>query len=138
MVAHTTSNINNKNNESNSLKTKSCCSEAPTLPKDSLRPNFITGYTDGDGSFSVRLRKNSKRIFGFEVNIVYSLGAEINPLNLKLLEKVKDYFGGVGSISKSGGNMFYYEASSLKTLINIRKHFEEFPLQTSKSIHFKL
>jgi len=54
-----------------------------------------------------------------------------------LLEKIKDYFGGVGSISKSG-MMYYYEVSSPKALINIRNHFEQFPLQTSKFVHYKL
>lgn len=49
--------------------------------------------------------------FGFNLSIVYSLGAQVNPLNLKLLELVKDYFGGVGSISRSG-HMYSYEVSS--------------------------
>ena len=76
-------------------------------------------------------------MFGYNVSIVYSIGAEVNPLNLELLKKVQDYFGGVGSISKSG-MMYYYEVSSIKALINVRKHFEEFPLQTTKFVHFKL
>ena len=38
---------------------------------------------------------------GYQVSLVFSIGAEVNPLNLKLLAKVQDYFEGVGSISKS-------------------------------------
>lgn len=102
-----------------------------------LDPWFITGYTDGEGSFSIRLRAKSNSQFGFHISIVYSISAEINPLNLKLLEQVKEYFGGVGSISRSG-NMYNYEVSSIKSLVNVRKHFEEFPLQTTKYVHFKL
>lgn len=75
--------------------------------KGKLHPWFITGYTDGEGSFSVRLRTNSRSQFGFHISIVYSIGAEVNPLNLELLELVKEYFGGVGSISRSG-NMYYF------------------------------
>lgn len=101
-----------------------------------LNPNFITGYVDGDGSLSVRLRKSSTSPFGYRASIVFSLGAEVNSLNLKLLERVQDYFG-VGSISKSG-NMYYFEISSPKALIKVRKHFEEYPLQSTKQIHFKL
>lgn len=89
---------------------------------------------------------------GFHVSIVYSICAEVNPLNLKLLEQVKEFFGGAGSISKSG-NMYFYEISSVKSLLNVRRHFEDggkegtlprdtfppsFPLQTTKYIHFKL
>lgn len=76
---------------------------------------------------------------GFRVSIVYSIGAEINPENRKLLEQVKKYFGGVGSISKCA-NMYVYEIASIKAPLRgiVRKHFEEFPLQTSKFVHFQL
>ena len=105
--------------------------------KNKLHPWFITGYTDGEGSFSTRIRTKSTSQLGFHVSIVYSICAEVNPLNLNLLEQVKEYFGGVGSISKSN-NMYSYEISSIKSLICVRKHFEEFPLQTTKFVHFKL
>jgi hypothetical protein len=74
---------------------------------------------------------------GFRVSILYSICAEINPENLKLLEQVKKYFGGVGSISECE-NMYIYEIASIKALRIVRKHFEEFPLQTSKLVHFQL
>jgi hypothetical protein len=83
----------------------------------------------------MRTKPNSP--FGFSIGIVYSICAEINPLNLKLLEQVKEYFDGAGSISRSG-NMYIYEISSLKSLVNVRKHFEEYPLQTTKYVHFEL
>lgn len=69
--------------------------------------------------------------------MVYSIGAEVNPLNLELLEQIQKYFGGVGSISQSD-NMYYYEISSIKSLLSVRKHFEEYPLQTTKYFYFKL
>jgi hypothetical protein len=102
-----------------------------------LHPWFVTGYTDGEGSFSVRLRTKSSSKFGYHVSIVYSIGAEINPLNLELLKKIQEFFGGVGSISKSG-MMYYYEVSSLNALVNVRNHFNKFPLQTTKFVHFQL
>ena len=89
--------------------------------KNKLHPWFITGFTDGEGSFSIRIRTKSNSQLGFNISIVYSICAEVNPLNLKLLELVKHYFGGVGSISKSN-NMYYYEISSIKSLISVRKH----------------
>ena len=98
--------------------------------KGKVHPWFVTGYTDGEGSFSISL-------FGFQISMVYSIGAEVNPLNLELLEQIKEYFGGVGSISKSG-NMYMYEISSIKSLLSVRKHFEEYPLQTTKYVHFIL
>jgi len=101
-----------------------------------LHPWFVTGFTDGEGSFSIRLRRSSNK-FRYHVSIVYSIGAEVNPLNLKLLEKVKEYFEEVGSISKTG-NMYYYEISSVKSLVYVKNHFEKYPLQTTKFVHYKL
>lgn len=62
---------------------------------------------------------------------------EINSLNYKLLEQIKEYFGGVGSISRSG-KMYYSEISSINSLRIVRKHFEQYPLQTTKFVYFKL
>lgn len=66
---------------------------------------------------------------------MFSIGAEINPHNKVLLEKIKEFFGGIGWISASG-NMYTYEITSLNSLQVVIKHFEEYPLETSKSIHF--
>ena len=68
---------------------------------------------------------------------MFSIGGQINPYNRELLEKVKEFFGGVGWISTSG-NMYTYEVTSLKSLHIIRNHFENYPLETSKYIHFIL
>lgn len=105
--------------------------------KDNIYPLFITGYSVGEGSFSIRFRKNYFTQFGFNISIVYCIAAEINPVKKKLLEQIKEYFAGVGSISLYG-SMYCYEISSVKSLINLRKHFEKFPLQTTKFVHFKL
>ena len=50
---------------------------------------FITGYSDGESSFSIRVRTNLSSKLGFHISIVYSIGAEINPENKKLLNLVK-------------------------------------------------
>ena len=69
--------------------------------------------------------------------MVYSIGAEVNPLNLQLLKLVQEYFDGVGSISRSA-NMYFYEISSPSQLVAVRNHFERYPLQTTKFVYFKL
>lgn len=83
------------------------------------------------------MRTKSSSQLGFHISIVYSICAEINSLNYKLLEQIKEYFGGLGSISRSG-NMYYYEISSINSLIIVRKHFEQYPIQTTKFVYFKL
>jgi hypothetical protein len=105
--------------------------------KSELHPWFVTGYTDGEGSFSIRMRKKFNSSLGYQVSLVYSIVAEQNPLNLILLEKVKEYFKGEGSITKSA-NMYSYEISAVNSLNIVKEHFENYPLQTTKSLHFKL
>lgn len=105
--------------------------------KSELHPWFVTAYTDGEGSFSIRMRKKLNSSLGYQVSLAYSIVAEQNPLNLILLEKVKEYFKGEGSISKSA-NMYSYEISAVNSLNLVKEHFENYPLQTTKSLHFKL
>ena len=148
MVDYTTinNNNNNENNKVNKLIIKSV--------NKGLNPYFITGYVDGEGSFSVRLRKSAESRWGYKILPVFSIGAQINPYNRELLEKVKEFFGGIGWISfppsrggnlqgtpspvGASGNMYVYEVTSLKALHIIKNHFEKYPLETSKYIHFIL
>jgi LAGLIDADG endonuclease len=90
--------------------------------ENKLDPWFITGYSDGESSFSIRVRTALLSKLGFHISIVYSIGAEINPENKKLLELIKYYFNDQGSINKSG-NLYLYEVSSIKELKIIRSHF---------------
>jgi hypothetical protein len=107
------------------------------INKNKLNPYFVTGYSDGESSFSVRFIRSNKSKFGFSIIPVYSIGAEANIENLKLLRDLKDFFDGIGSISLCG-NMYIYEVSSITTLHIIINHFEKYPFETTKIIHFKL
>ena len=105
--------------------------------ESNLHPWYITGYSDGESSFSIRVRRSPLSKLKFHISIVYSIGAEINIENKKLLDLVKVFFKQEGSTSKCG-NMYIYEVSSLKGVKIIRNHFENFPLQTTKIIYFQL
>lgn len=102
-----------------------------------LHPYFITGFSDGESTFSIRISKSKTNKLGFAISPIYAICAEANIENLKLLKKVQKFFGGIDSISLSG-NINRYEVSSLKGLLIIINHFENYPLQTTKFIHFKL
>jgi LAGLIDADG endonuclease len=68
-----------------------------------LDPWYITGLIVGEGSFMVRVRKNSKYKTGWSISPVFSIS--IHKAELPLLKAVKAYFGDIGSISKSQGNV---------------------------------
>uniref|UniRef100_UPI003002607A LAGLIDADG homing endonuclease n=1 Tax=Elmerina hispida TaxID=1245649 RepID=UPI003002607A len=97
----------------------------------------VTGYWDGDGSFYIVLRKDKSCKFGYSIGLECKVVAEINPLNLELLEKVKYFFGGIGTISKDK-NTYHFTVRNKSQLRNILDHFYNYPCQTTKNTHFLL
>ena len=102
-----------------------------------IHPWFITGFSEGKSPFSIRIKSNLINKFSFHLSLIYSVEAELNIENYKLLILIKNYFNDVGFITKCG-NMYVYEVSSLEDLKLIREHFERYPIQTSKKISFLL
>ena len=132
-IAFYTTNINTINE--NLIKLDS--NKIITIENLKLNPWFITGFTDGDGSFYIALRKDSSCKHGFSIGLEYKLVAEVNNLNLKLLESVKSYFNEIGTISKDK-NTYQYVVRSKNDLKKISEHFNNYPLQTTKYIHYML
>jgi hypothetical protein len=55
------------------------------------------------------------------------------------LELIKNYFKGIGSITKAGKDGILYRVASLQDLTNIViPHFDKFPLITQKKADFEL
>ena len=93
----------------------------------------ITGFTDAEGTFSFKLNQgfySSK--FGFIISPQFKIGLHIRELNL--LKSIKDYFN-VGYIHISG-NSVSYSVTSVKELNVIIKHFDRYPLMSSKLYSF--
>lgn len=104
---------------------------------NNINPYFITGFTDGDGSFYFSIKKD-KRNNWFGVQLFFELSAGNNPANLKMFQEIQNYFGGVGRIYVNHYNVLTFCVSSLKDCIIIRDHFINYPLLTYKSVHFSI
>lgn len=63
-----------------------------------LHPYYVTGFTDGEGSFIVKILKRSKMNTGYEVQLSFSITNHSR--GRALLESIKGYFGGIGSLLK--------------------------------------
>jgi hypothetical protein len=102
-----------------------------------VHPWFVTGFTDGEGSFVIRVRKNPKYRTGFGVEVYFSIG--LHQKDLLVLEKIRSYFGEIGSIRKEGNNIVKFRVESLKEIVNvIIPHFEKYPLITQKLADYLL
>lgn len=98
---------------------------------------YITGFTDGEGCFSVSFTMRSKLKTGIEVRPSFSLGQ--NRRNLQILKNIHAYFG-CGAIRFSTHDQLYkYEVRSVGDLMKrIIPHFQKYPLKTSKQLDFEI
>lgn len=66
-------------------------------PVKKIEPYYVTGLTDGDGSFYFSLSKN-KETGKWYVKIGFEIVAENNPANYLMLKEVQNFFNGIGNI----------------------------------------
>lgn len=62
----------------------------PKIVPISFNPWYLTGLIDGEGSFIVRIKKNSKYKRGWSISLVFSIYLHKN--DLPLLEGIKFFF----------------------------------------------
>lgn len=98
---------------------------------------YITGFSDGEGCFSVSFKKRAKLVTGIEVRPSFSIGQ--GRKSLQILKDINAYFG-CGAIRFSKADQMYkYEVRSIGDLMKyIIPHFEKFPLRTSKQRDFEI
>jgi NADH-ubiquinone oxidoreductase chain 5 len=100
-----------------------------------LDPNFITGFTDAEGCFSILLKK-AKTTIGWQVQASFQIG--LHSKDLPLLKKIQKFFGGVGIIS-SHKDTVRYRVRDIKSITSvIITHFDNYPLVSAKSIDYLL
>lgn len=81
--------------------------------------------------------KNNKYSTGWQIYPIYSIS--LHNKDQALLNMIKNYFGGVGFISKHGEKSVYYRVSSIKDLTSvIIPHFDKYPLLTQKCADYIL
>ena len=107
-----------------------------SIKKPGLHPYFVTGFSDGESYFSISLIGSSKMSTGWVVNLQF--GIKLHKKDRYLLELIKDFFMGIGSITSHGKDAVQFRVSSVKDLQIIVDHFKNFPLITQKWSDFQL
>lgn len=101
-----------------------------------LDPWFITGFTDGEGSFSIIIQITNivkwKVRASFEINL--------HSKDLEILKKIQAFFGGIGNIYvRSDRPICVYRVTNVSDLLSvIIPHFSTYPLVSQKQADFKL
>jgi hypothetical protein len=101
-----------------------------------LNPWFITGLTDGDGSFLFTIIKSSKNIW--RVQIYYHIVAGVNPANLKMLEAINSYFNNIGVIRLKKDTVYGLTIVGIKNCLIVKNHFDKYPLLSYKLVYYNL
>lgn len=129
-------NNNNINIKTLSFKNKRLYSTS-TIINTNLLPNWITGFSDGESSFSVSVSQNSK--YKTSWTIIPAFAIELKDIDISLLYKIKEFFGvGKVQIIKNKGHALYV-VNSVKDLHNvIILHFDKYPLLTIKRANYLL
>ena len=98
---------------------------------------YITGFTDGEGCFSISFNRRAKLLTGIEVRPSFSVAQ--NKRSLEVIKEIYTYFG-CGAIRFSKRDQMYkYEVRSINDLITqIIPHFQKYPLKSAKAKDFEI
>jgi hypothetical protein len=100
-----------------------------------LDPQWLTGFCDAEGCFSVIISKRNK--FSWRVIVTFEINLHIK--DSKILYKIKQFFG-VGNVHLlQNKSKCVYRVTKIEDLINvIIPHFLAYPLLSQKFSDFKL
>ena len=66
-----------------------------------ITSNFLTGFTDAEGSFGVNILKNSNYSVGWQLSAIFAI--KLHERDKLILKTIQLYLGGMGSIIKNDG-----------------------------------
>ena len=108
--------------------------EQSSLPPK-LDPSYVTGFTDGEGSFILTIIKDNKYKLGWRVACRFVIS--LHKKDLVLLNSLKNFFN-TGSVFLMGKGAAQYRVESLTGLSIIINHFDRYPLNTKKQADYML
>jgi hypothetical protein len=100
-----------------------------------LNPDYLTGFVDGEGCFSLSIFKEGRSLTGWQVKPIFSIS--LHNKDIKLLEAIQRTLK-TGKIYKHGVDSMQYRVSSLKNVEIITDHFDSYPLITQKRADYLL
>jgi hypothetical protein len=92
-----------------------------------LNPNYVSGFSEGDGCFTVTVSPKTNQV-------IASYMVDLHNREIALLNKIQNYFGGVGRINAASlRKSACFTISKKRDLVNILiPHFDTYKLQGHK------
>lgn len=111
--------------------------DSANLVLNNLNPNFVSGFTDGEGSFIISITKAPEHKIGLRVKAIFRIN--LHKKDLDLLKLIQAFFEGAGNIGEDHKGICSYTVYSLDQICNIIiPHFDKFPLITQKLADYLL
>jgi len=99
-----------------------------------LSPDWVVGFTDGEGCFFIGIQKHSEMSSGYQVLPEFTIVQ--HERDIQILYALKEHFK-CGVLRRNHGDRFAYRVRELKSLKRIVEFFEKHPLKTKKNIDFR-
>lgn len=92
-----------------------------------LNPDYVSGFTEGDGCFSVTISSKTNQV-------ISSYRVDLHNREIALLNRIQNYFGGIGRINATSlRNSACFNISKKRDLVNlVIPHFDTYKLQGHK------
>jgi len=126
--------------------TRPCFSKARTFCSNHLNSLFnnselswaITGFTDAEGAFMIKIRKLSSLRAGWAIEPSFEISLHLKDLDL--LNKIRNYFGNISTVRiRNDNKMCVFSVRSLDDIVyKIIPHFDNYPLMTKKRADYLL
>ena len=99
--------------------------------ENKLNSNWITGFVDAEGCFSVRVLESTSQKTGWVIKPTFAI--KLHKRDEELLAKIKLYFNNIGTIIVDERFAYYSVNSKHEILKSIIPHFKKYPLLTQKA-----
>ena len=108
-------------------------------PQGLLTPDYLAGFVDGEGCFSVSIRPHPTVRYGNRWHVAPCFQVYQHRSNIEVLEMVREHFGCGRITSKSGSvNVMTFAVYSRKDLVAVViPFFERHPLLSGKQRDFE-
>jgi len=101
-----------------------------------LDPWFITGFSDGEATFTFNIIKSPSSPVGYKLQLFYII--TLHKKDLPLLTLIQKYFDNKGQDLKVTDDTVRLTVSSINDLEVVIKHFDAYPLITKKLADYLL
>lgn len=109
------------------------CQTLPFVEGPSLKNAWLSGFTDAEGCFNVKLEKRDYTVSGYRVILRFLLPMADQKSAQYLLSSIRDLFGyGNVSLRSATNDVYRYTMKSFTGTNVVREYFLAFPLKTKK------